>query len=1299
MANELKHGTVGTELTQAEWEGIGTHVFSSQATGDLAYASSATQLSRLAISGTATHILSISGGVPVWAAPAAAAAGSLTGSTLASGVTASSLTSVGTLTDLTVSGTSTTIGTVTSGIWNAGAVTSSGLITGTDLSISGTSTTIGTVTSGVWEGTDVGVAHGGTGVSSLTDGGVLLGNGTGSVVAMAVLTDGQMIVGDGTTDPVAESGTDLRTSIGVGTADAVEFAGITGTTIDATTDFTIGDTEITDGVITDTTGLQLAANLDINGTADISGDLTLSAGGDGALQFSVASSIKIVDDTAAALVIEEADNAYMTFVTTNSSEAITIAKATTFSAGIANAGTIAAGTWNGTDVGVAYGGTGVSTLTDGGILLGSGASAITAMAVLTDGQMIVGDGTTDPVAESGTVLRTSIGVGTGDSPQFSKFSIGGALDNQEQLRIYPNTAPTTGSATIFPVMQTTGGTINVTGQTGAILNHRFGGSTLTADSTTTPSLFATVYITGPASLGSNVPSIDDDSVTGEPANYAFYVDGGKSKLDGDLEWGVGHIGFLSYSAGNSTVVFGTYTDSPLEIRMNKVKRAELAANGSSLEFFQATELNMYGTGSSITNVGASGNDWTATNLSFAAGSSITTDAGDLTLNPYASLNVTLTDDDGDSLTFANSASNFYNIDTRNTAVGTSVHQFDAEDATMASASAAVNTMALFKQYQVNWSGTTTVTSLQATVNIDDTILYNDEVMTLNKATALVIQPPRRGHSNLTVAETSGLRILDASTAVGAPAIQSGIHIEDMTAGTLDYGLYIADADTYAIFVDGGLSRFDGDIEMNGGGDIETATGSTIDIQVGNGNVLRATDNGASDYQALLAPGKNSLPGISFTNDTDTGMYRSGGDEISFALNGGQEYTWTTSDLNMRSNTLSSVGASGNDWTQNAFALSNANAGGYNTNQLNNTSTAANSHALMSVVVDGTDTTSDPFMYFARTTGTNLYWSIGMDNSNNQLFKISNTENLGSRDVLVLDGRIAGSAAYTRMTLSNADPVLDNSATANFIMLDIPNSDPTITGATTITTHQSMGMRIQTQRMSSSSTVTVNDASHLFVIGVPSPDANVTFTNSNGLYIANVTHGGTVTNQTAIKMATMTGGGTTNVGIDMGNNTLENVGAAGNDFKAATLDLASAFTIQGAGRLNVSTGTSYLAIQADDGGGGGPANRVVIGVSGIRMANNTAHGTTAGTNIISLFNGTPPEGTLANGASFFCEGGEMKVIDAAANETTLSPHDDNGQWVFHSRDDSGKVLHIQMENLMRRLDEEFGGGFIEEYIED
>ena len=74
---------------------------------------------------------------------------------------------------------------------------------------------------------------------------------------------------------------------------------------------------------------------------------------------------------------------------------------------------------------VNQGGTGATSLTDGGVLLGSGTGALTAMTALADGEMIVGDGSTDPVAESGATLRTSIGVGTGDSPQFTGLTISG----------------------------------------------------------------------------------------------------------------------------------------------------------------------------------------------------------------------------------------------------------------------------------------------------------------------------------------------------------------------------------------------------------------------------------------------------------------------------------------------------------------------------------------------------------------------------------------------------------------------------------------------------------------------------------------------------------------------------------------------------------------------------------------------------------------------------------------------------------------------------------------------------------
>lgn len=188
--------------------------------------------------------------------------------------------------DLTVSGGDITLG--TSSIFSGGNTASLNNIDALNATTEATIetaidtlsnlTSIGTIGTGIWQATDVGVAYGGTGASTLGDGFVLLGNGTSAIQALDVTTDGGIIIGDGTTDPIV---------------------------------------------------------LDVG-----------------------------------------------------SSSAITIL------------GTVATGVWQGTAVTAGYGGTGATTLTDGGVLLGSGTNAITAMSVLGDGAIIVGDNSTDPVALS-----------------------------------------------------------------------------------------------------------------------------------------------------------------------------------------------------------------------------------------------------------------------------------------------------------------------------------------------------------------------------------------------------------------------------------------------------------------------------------------------------------------------------------------------------------------------------------------------------------------------------------------------------------------------------------------------------------------------------------------------------------------------------------------------------------------------------------------------------------------------------------------------------------------------------------
>ena len=122
---------------------------------------------------------------------------------------------------------------------------------------------------------------------------------------------------------------------------------------------------------------------------------------------------------------------------TVSADAITIAADYVGQNTIVTTGTITTGVWTATDVAVAHGGTGSSTAsgarTNLGVAIGSDVQAFDAQLAdvaglaVTNGGMIVGDGS-NFVLETGATLRTSMGVGTGDSPQFTAVNVGAASD-------------------------------------------------------------------------------------------------------------------------------------------------------------------------------------------------------------------------------------------------------------------------------------------------------------------------------------------------------------------------------------------------------------------------------------------------------------------------------------------------------------------------------------------------------------------------------------------------------------------------------------------------------------------------------------------------------------------------------------------------------------------------------------------------------------------------------------------------------------------------------------------------------
>jgi len=192
-------------------------------------------------------------------------------------------------------------------------------------------------------------------------------------------------------------------------------------------------------------------------------------------------------------------------------------------------------------------------------------------------------------------------------------------------------------------------------------------------------------------------------------------------------------------------------------------------------------------------------------LDFQQASEISTSAGDLTLNPAVSLNVTLTDDQFDAVDFANSAASYYVIDTRNAAIGTFVHSFNTEAATFAAGANAPYTLARFRAFTLTYTGSTPVTNLWRTVQFEATTITDTSALTVDKATNIEVTAPIEGGS-VTLTDASAIRILNTS---GTPVNQHGIYIEDMTAGaTADFGLTIEGADTAVLWLSSAVDTTD-----------------------------------------------------------------------------------------------------------------------------------------------------------------------------------------------------------------------------------------------------------------------------------------------------------------------------------------------------------------------------------------------------------------------------------------------------------------------------------------------------------
>lgn len=181
--------TLGT-VTTGTWNGTligesyGGTGQSTYATGDILYASAPNTLSKLP-AGLNTQVLTLSGGVPTWAAPAGG------------GVTS-------------VSGT-------------AGRITSTGGATpqiDIDATYVGQTsiTTLGTVSSGTWNATVVGLAYGGTNANlTASNGGIFYSTATAGAILAGTATAGQVLRSGASAAPSWSTATYPATATGTGT--------------------------------------------------------------------------------------------------------------------------------------------------------------------------------------------------------------------------------------------------------------------------------------------------------------------------------------------------------------------------------------------------------------------------------------------------------------------------------------------------------------------------------------------------------------------------------------------------------------------------------------------------------------------------------------------------------------------------------------------------------------------------------------------------------------------------------------------------------------------------------------------------------------------------------------------------------------------------------------------------------------------------------------------------------------------------------------------------------------------------
>jgi hypothetical protein len=260
--------------------------------------------------------------------------------------------------------------------------------------------------------------------------------------------------------------------------------------------------------------------------------------------------------------------------------------------GITGVGTLAAGTWNGSTIGVGYGGTGLTIYTAGDLIYASGTSTLATIAAGTNGYVLTMSAGVPAWTASGGVSTFSAGT-TGLTPS---TATSGAVTLAGTLNVANGgTGLSSVTASRIPYGNGTGAL-----QTSA--NLIFDGTTLTntgnaviSDNSTSAALRITQVGTGNALLVEDSANPDaTPTVIDASGNVGIGIAAPVSKLD--VYAASGYVDARVRSGSNQSYVatdggasyFGTYNNIPVIFSTGNITQFRIAHTASAVNYLEVT---------------------------------------------------------------------------------------------------------------------------------------------------------------------------------------------------------------------------------------------------------------------------------------------------------------------------------------------------------------------------------------------------------------------------------------------------------------------------------------------------------------------------------------------------------------------------------------------------------------------------------------------------------------------------------------------------------------------------------------